>query len=104
VANTPHVVRVTWRDWALNAWRTVSEPRFAMALFTATMVLGWFGAATGVADNVGGLVRHPAAIYHGLDGLANRAYAEAVRNYYRSPLVIEIQTQLSKIAQLRESS
>jgi predicted anti-sigma-YlaC factor YlaD len=102
VANTPRVVRVTWGDWLAAAWRTVSEPRFAMALFTATLIFGWLGSSTGFAARAAAL--HPTAVYQGVEGWANRAYAEAVRNYYRSPIVIEIQCQIHRIGQLRESS
>ena len=104
VANTPRVVRVTWRDWLAAAWRTVSEPRFAMAIFTATLVLGWVGNATAIGSSVGPYVRHPSGIYHGVEGWANRTYADIVRNYYSSPLVMEIQCQIHRIGQLRENS
>ena len=47
------------------------------------------------------LVRNPAAIYYQAEGAVNRAYDQAVRRYYRSPLVTEIRT---RIEQLREIS
>jgi predicted anti-sigma-YlaC factor YlaD len=104
VANTPRVVRVTWRDWFAGAWRTVAEPRFALALFTTVILFGWLNTATAFGSTVTSIVRDPAGVYHGVEGLANRAYAEAVRNYYSSPLVIEIQNRLYRIGQLRENS
>jgi hypothetical protein len=105
VANTPTVVRLTWKDLWSAAWQTVSEPRFALALFTATLVLGWLGNVTGISPSVATLVRHPTAIYYGIEGLANRAYGDLVRNYYGSPLVREIQCQIhTRIEQFRENS
>src|SRR4029450_4456716 len=41
LANTPQVIRITWRDWVVGAWKKISEPRFALALLTSTLVLGW---------------------------------------------------------------
>ena len=59
------------------------------------------GSLAGISPNWATIVRDPAAIYDGAQGLVNRAYDEAVRAYYRSPLVTEIQ---SRIEELREIS
>jgi predicted anti-sigma-YlaC factor YlaD len=105
VANTPQVVRLTWRDLLVGAWRGMTEPRFAMSLLTATIVLGWMSSVAGFTPNVGGFIRNPAAVYYGMEGVVQRAYGEVVRNYYRSPLVNQIQYQIhTRIEQLRENS
>jgi len=44
VSNTPHVIRVTWRDWMVGVWKNVCEPRFALAVLTSTLMLGWMGS------------------------------------------------------------
>jgi predicted anti-sigma-YlaC factor YlaD len=105
VANTPIVVRVTVMDWIRSAWKTVSEPRFAMALMTSTLMIGWLGSSAGITTSDLSIVRSPSAIYYGVEGWANRVYGDAVRNYYSSPIVNSIQCQIhSRIEQLRENS
>ena len=102
IANTPHVERETWLDTLASIGRWLIEPRTAMAIFTSMLVLGWLGGLAGISANSWvTVVRNPAAIYYGAEGLMNRAYDEAVRAYYRSPLVTEIQ---SRIERLREIS
>ena len=101
VANTPRLVRESWIDTIASIWKWVVEPRTAMAVFTATLVLGWMGSLAGISPDWSSVVRNPAVIYYGAQGAANRAYDEAVRKVYRSPLVSEIQT---RIEQLREIS
>lgn len=102
IANTPRVARESWLDTVASIGRWIIEPRTAMAVFTATMVLSWMGSLAGISPaNWTAIVRDPAAIYYGAQGLVNRAYDEAVRTYYRSPLVTQIQ---SRIEQLREIS
>jgi hypothetical protein len=105
VANTPRVVRVTWGDWARAAWRTVSEPRFAMALMTSVLMFGWLGSAAGFTTSDLSIVRNPSVIYYGVEGWASRVYGDAVRHYYSSPIVNTIQCQIhSRIEQFRENS
>lgn len=105
VANTPIVVRVTWRDWASMAWRSVSEPRFAMSLLTTVLMIGWIGSMTGLSAADLSMVRHPATIVDGVEGWANRVYGDAVRNIYSSPLVNSIQRQIhTGIEKFRENS
>ena len=105
VANTPTVVRLTWADLWSAVWRTASEPRFSVGLFTATLVLGWIGTMAGISPDVGLMIQHPSAAYYGVEGWANRAYGDIVRNYYGSYLVKEIQCQIhTRIEQLRENS
>ena len=101
IANTPRVARESWLDTVASVWKWIIEPRTAMAFFTATLVLGWMGSLAGISPNWAAVVRDPAAIYYGAQGAVNRAYDEAIRRYYRSPLVSEIQT---RIEQLREIS
>jgi|KBSMisStaDraftv2_1062788.scaffolds.fasta_scaffold08023_8 predicted anti-sigma-YlaC factor YlaD len=105
VANTPQVIRVAWSDWIVGVWRNVCEPRFALALLTSTLMLGWMGSLAGISVADVALVRHPSAIYNRMGGWANRLYGDAVRNYYSSPLVNAIQCQIhSRIEQFRENS
>jgi len=101
VANTPPVVRETWADTVRAAWRWILEPRIALAVFTATLVLGWLGGQVGLSlDSIADL-RHPTTIYAEAQGVLNGAYNEALKAYYRSPVVTTIQC---RIQQLRESS
>jgi hypothetical protein len=76
-----------------------------MALLTSTLVLGWFGSAAGMSVRDLGLLRTPAVAYEGVQGWAQRAYGDAVRRYYSSPLVAEITCQIhSGLARLRETT
>ena len=105
IANTPQVIRITWRDWFVNAWKSVSEPRFALGLLTSVLMLGWMGSIVGISAADLTMVRHPSAIYNRMGGWANRLYGDAVRSYYSSPLVNEIQCQIhSRFEQFRENS
>jgi predicted anti-sigma-YlaC factor YlaD len=100
-AHTPRVVRESWLETVASIEKWIVEPRTAMAVFTATLVLSWMGSLAGISPDWATVVRNPAAIYYGAQGAANRAYDEAVRKVYRSPLVSEIQ---ARIEQLREIS
>jgi anti-sigma factor RsiW len=105
VSNTPHVIRVTWRDWIVGVWKNVCEPRFALALLTSILMLGWMGSLAGITLADVAMVRHPSAIYNRMGGWANRLYGDAVRSYYSSPLVNTIQCQIhSRLEQFRETS
>ena len=105
VANTPIRVRVTFMDWFRSAWKTVSEPRFAMALMTSTLMIGWLGSTAGITASDLSIVRSPSAIYYGVEGWATRVYGDAVRNYYSSPIVNSIQCHIhSGIEKFRENS
>src|SRR5436305_6958877 len=44
VSNTPQVARESWSDTIGSVVRWIIEPRTAMAVFTATLVLGWLGS------------------------------------------------------------
>jgi hypothetical protein len=101
VANTPRIAREKWTDTVGAVWRWIIEPRTAMAVFTTILVLGWLGNLAGLSPNFAAVIQNPTGIYYGAQGVVNRAYGEAVRRYYRSPLVTEIQT---RIQQLREIS
>ena len=90
-----------WLAPRIIVWKWVIEPRTAMAVFTATLVLGWLGGLAGLSPNWVTVVRDPAAIYYGAQSALNRAYNEAVRTYYSSAVVAEIQI---RIEQLREIS
>ena len=101
IANTPRVARESWTDTIAAAWKWVADPRIAMGLFTASLMLGWLGSLAGISPNWTAVARNPAAVYYEAQGAVNRAYGEALRRYYRSPLVLEIKT---RIEQLREIS
>lgn len=90
LANTPVIARETWLDTLVSIGRWFIEPRTAMSVFTATLVLGWLGSMANISPNWGAIVRDPSTIYY-----------EAVRAYYRSPLGIQIQ---SRIEQFLENS
>jgi hypothetical protein len=97
-------VRITWKDWMANIWKTVFEPRFALSALTSMLMLGWMGSLAGISAADVAMVRHPSAIYYRVEGMANRLYGDAVRSYY-SPLVNAIQCQInSRIEQFRENS
>jgi anti-sigma factor RsiW len=105
VANTPIVIRVTWSDWLRSAWKTIAEPRFAMALLTSTMMIGWLGSSAGITTADLSVMRSPTAVYYGVEGWASRIYGDAVRNIYSSPIVNSIQCQIhTRIEQFRENS
>ena len=105
LANTPMTVRITWRDWLRNGWRSLREPRFALSILTSALMLGWMGSVVGISAADLAIVRHPSAIYYRVDGWANRLYGDAVRSYYDSALVQAIQCQIqSRIEVLRENS
>src|SRR5262245_1983950 len=63
VSSTPRIAHESWTDTLLLAWRWLIEPRIAMAIFTATLVIGWLGALAGVSPNWEAIVRDPASIY-----------------------------------------
>ena len=93
--------RESWPDTIAFMWKWIIEPRTAIAVFTATLVLGWLGNLAGISPDWSAVVRDPASLYYGTRGVMNRAYDEAIRSYYRSALVTQIQ---SRIEQLREIS
>jgi anti-sigma factor RsiW len=101
VSNTPRVERENWIETISFIWKWIIEPRTAMAVFTATLVLGWLGSIAGISPDWSTVIRNPRAVYYGAQGAVNRAYGDAIRKYYRSPLVTEIE---SRIEQLREIS
>jgi hypothetical protein len=100
IANTPRVVRESWVDTIASIGKWIIEPRTAMAVFTATLVLSWMGSLAGISPDWATVVRNPAAIYYGAQGAASHAYDEAVRKVYRSPLVSEIQTRFEQLMEI----
>ena len=101
IANTPRLAQERWTDTIAVIWKWIADPRPALGVFTAALVLGWLGSLAGISPQWTTVVRNPAAIYYEAQGAVNRAYDEAVRRYFRSPLVNEIKT---RIEQLREIS
>jgi predicted anti-sigma-YlaC factor YlaD len=90
VANTSAPERKTFRDAMAALWRSLGEPRTALAIFTATVVIGWVS---------GGTVRE--AIFNKAESVMSCTYDRAIRSYYRSPVIIEIH---SRFDQLMENS
>jgi anti-sigma factor RsiW len=89
VANTP-LSPPSPRARLAALWQSLGEPRTALAIFTATIVMGWIG---------GGTVRE--AVFNRAESVVSCAYDHAIRSYYRSPVVIELH---AKIDQLMENS
>jgi hypothetical protein len=89
LANTPIVARETWVDTLQAIARWIIEPRTAMAIFTATLVLGWLGGAAGISLDWSEIVRDPGAVYY-----------QAVRAASRSPLVTQIQSQIEQLMEI----
>ena len=89
IANTPPA-QPSVRARLSAIWQSLGEPRTALAIFTAAIVLGWIG---------GGGVRE--AVFIRAEGMVSCAYDQAIRSYYRSPVIIEIH---SRIDQLMENS
>ena len=100
VAATPQVVRETWLDTLTSMGRWILEPRTAMGIFTATLVLSWLGSLAGVDIQVRDVVRDPGRIYYQAEGFLNRAYGEAVQRYYKTPLISQIQFQLERLREI----
>lgn len=101
LANTPRIARETWLDTLSGIVRWIIEPRTAMMIFTATLVLSWMGSLAGISlSGVAATVRDPATIYYEAGTLANRAYAGAVRKYYSAPLVTQIQSQIERLREI----
>jgi xanthine/CO dehydrogenase XdhC/CoxF family maturation factor len=89
IANTPPA-RPSLRVRLAELWQSIGEPRTALAIFTATIVMGWVG---------GGTVRE--AVFNRAESAVSCAYDHAIRSYYRSPVVIELH---ARIDQLMENS
>jgi anti-sigma factor RsiW len=100
LANTPPVVRERWRDTFLGAWRWITEPRMAMTVFASVFILGWVSNVLGMPLDVSGMVRNPSGALYSAEGVMSQVYDQAVRSYYRSPIVHEI---YCRIEQLKES-
>jgi anti-sigma factor RsiW len=89
VANTPDA-QPSLRSRIAALWQSLGEPRTALAIFTAAIVMGWVG---------GGTVRE--AVFNRAESVVSCAYDHAIRSYYRSPVVIELH---ATIDQLMENS
>ena len=93
IANTPRVERETWLDTLAAVGRWFIEPRTAMGLLTTVLMIGWLGSVTGISADVSSIVRNPAAVYY-------RAYDQAVRSFYRAPVVTEIRSQIERLREI----
>lgn len=90
VANTPAPEHLSFLDTLAALWRSLGEPRTALAIFTAAVVFGWVGGVT---------VRE--GILTKAESVMSCTYDRAIRSYYRSPMIIEIH---SRVDQLLENS
>jgi hypothetical protein len=90
VANTPVDERKSLRAAIGDIWRTLGEPRTALGIFTAAVVIGWFSGVP---------VRE--TILNKAESVLSCTYDRAIRSYYRSPVIIEIH---SRFDQLMENS
>jgi anti-sigma factor RsiW len=93
IANTPHVVRETWQDTVAAIGRWLIEPRTAMGLLTTVLMFGWLGSLAGISPDIGSFIRNPSAVYY-------RVYDEAVRSFYRAPVVTEIRSQIERFREI----
>jgi len=89
IANTPVIARESWFDTVRSIGRWIVEPRTAMAIFTATLVLGWMGSIAGISPDWGAIARDPSTIYY-----------QAVRAYYRSGLAVRIQSEIEQFMEI----
>lgn len=85
IANTPQA-QPSFRGRLTSFWQSLGEPRTALAIFTAAIVMGWLG---------GGTVRE--AVFDRAESVVSCAYDRAIRSYYRSPVVIEIHARLDQL-------
>jgi hypothetical protein len=85
LASTPVIARERWFDTLASLGRWVIEPRTAMAIFTATVVCGWLGSIAEISPDWTAVVRDPTSLYY-----------QAVRAYYRLPLITEIHSQIEQ--------
>ena len=95
LANTPRVVRETWWDTIAGVGRWLLEPRTAVGLLTAVLMIGWLGSAAGISS-VGDIVtiaENPAATCYSV-------YDDAVRAFYRAPLVTAIQSEIERLREI----
>lgn len=95
LANTPRVVRETWLDTLAAAWRWFIEPRTAVGLLTAILMVGWLGSVAGISSvgDVVNLAENPAATCFSV-------YDDAVRAFYRAPLVTEIRSEIERLREI----
>src|SRR5579872_3465659 len=91
LANTPRAARETWLDTLTAAARWFIEPRTAMGLLTAVLMIGWLGSAAGISSfaEVVSVAENPAAACYS-------AYDAAVRGFYQAPLVTEIRSEIER--------
>jgi anti-sigma factor RsiW len=85
VASTPAAVP-SLRSRLAAFWQSLGEPRTALAIFTAAIVMGWIG---------GGTVRE--AVFNRAESAVSCAYDHAIRSYYRSPVVIELHARIDEL-------
>ena len=83
----PKSVREAGFDALAGVRRWFVEPRIAMSVFSAVLVLSWMTRITGVPLDPSAL-RNPSAVYHGVETLAGDVYDRSVRFYYGVPHAI----------------
>ena len=102
VRNTLRKERETWLDTIAGIGRWIIEPRMAMTVFTAVLVLGWMSNLAGIPLNPAAL-SNPSSVVYSVEELANDVYDRSVRFFYGVPHAVVGEIQF-RIEQLRESS
>jgi Putative zinc-finger len=100
LANTPRIARESGVETLRLAWRWITQPRTAMAVFTAILVLGWLGNLAGISPDWGAIVRNPTSIYDQGEAAVSCVYEGAVHAYYSSALVTEIEAQIEQLMEI----
>jgi hypothetical protein len=100
LANTPRIARESGVETLRLAWRWITQPRTAMAVFTAILVLGWLGNLAGISPDWGAIVRNPTSIYDQGETAVSCVYEGAVHAYYSSALVTEIEAQIEQLMEI----
>ena len=86
LANTPVIARESWLDTLSSIGRWIIAPRIAMAIFTAVLVFGWLGNIAGISPDWSAILQDPVEA--------------AIRAYYRSPLVSQIQSRIEQFMEI----
>ena len=94
--------RETFLDTLGAVGRWILEPRTAMTVFTAVLMLGWMTRIAGVPLDPAAL-SNPGAMYSSVEELADDVYDRSVRLYYGVPHALFGQIQY-RIEQLGEDS
>jgi hypothetical protein len=101
-APDPVAVRETWVDTLGYLARWLMEPRTAMMALTSVLVMGWMSSLAGLRPDIRTL-SNPAALYDGVQTIADEVYDEGIRFYYAVPHAFVGEVQ-ARIEHLRDES